>query len=536
MSRPLPMIFDTSNLLFEDRMSAYKNILGICRPDELSDKIAKYVAQNVDSSGWQAVWRSTPNSSGHHQPFDVLVEVLNVNAVKLTAEVQICEPVVTDPPNLIDIELVNTHLLSCKNTVPLIELCPVYDESGQYDDTALAVEHVRFFYESIWREWDEDEDGDYSYVARYLETRLQLYHDIKEGNLPKDLINRYRETYDQYRQKLTELKQLQEQMSTKELDQELDEVDVLRCAQISEFCESLAHSLQIIENPQMRYLLATVTPKMARHIEPRGNRTEGDDPVTYIVAPKFQARMVKFFQDDTVIAHFPCLGKALNSYYIGDTIVVFPGKYNLNGVYQLVDSVHITGKGNRSEIIVCCSDNDDFALECLGGDISIKNVVFEQGNDNEGIVLIKSGCVTIDNCEMKCVTNAVTVESNGEMVMRECKLHGAKCTGIAVSPGALIHLQSNKLFDNGESSNDSQALSRTGAVLLEALSDCKKTKAILTDNYISNNHCYGICIKKDNKLFTESNDPEHGIQLEMTNNVFEDNISGDVGHFSEATN
>ena len=71
---------------------------------------------------------------------------------------------------------------------------------------------------------------------------------------------------------------------------------------------------------------------------------------------------------------------------------------------------------------------------------------------------------------------------------------------------------------------------------LQALSDCKKTKAILTDNYISNNHCYGICIKKDNKLFTESNDPEHGIQLEMTNNVFEDNISGDVGHFSEATN
>jgi len=41
----------------------------------VSDKIAKYVAQNVNSSGWQAVWRSTPKSSGHNQPFDVLVEV-----------------------------------------------------------------------------------------------------------------------------------------------------------------------------------------------------------------------------------------------------------------------------------------------------------------------------------------------------------------------------------------------------------------------------------------------------------------------------
>ena len=50
----------------------------------------------------------------------------------------------------------------------------------------------RFFYDNIWREWDEDEDGDYSYVGRYLETRLQLYHDIKDGHLPRDLIKRYR--------------------------------------------------------------------------------------------------------------------------------------------------------------------------------------------------------------------------------------------------------------------------------------------------------------------------------------------------------
>lgn len=75
---------------------------------------------------------------------------------------------------------------------------------------------------------------------------------------------------------------------------------------------------------------------------------------------------------------------------------------------------------------VCCSENDDIPLQCSAGDISIKNVTFEQENDNNGIVLIKSGRVTFDNCEMKCVANGVTVESAGEMVMRECKLHGAK--------------------------------------------------------------------------------------------------------------
>lgn len=84
-------------------------------------------------------------------------------------------------------------------------------------------------------------------------------------------------------------------MGGSDLDEELDEMDVLRCAQVSEMCESLVHSLQIIENPQMRYLLATVSPKMARQ-GPQGNRPEGDEPVTYIVAPKLRAGMLKTFQ------------------------------------------------------------------------------------------------------------------------------------------------------------------------------------------------------------------------------------------------
>ncbi|XP_020606708.1 SHC SH2 domain-binding protein 1 homolog B-like [Orbicella faveolata] len=531
----LPMIFQTADLVFEDRVSAYKNdILGLCKPHEVSERIAKYIAQNVEASGWQAVWRSTPKSSGQQQPFDVVVEVSNVNASKLTAEISICEPVVTDCLSLLDAERVNAHLFSHGSHVPLVELYPVYDESGQQDETALAIEHVRFFYENIWREWDEDDDGEYCYAARHLDTRIQLYYDIQNGSLPKDLVNNYKDTYEQYKQKLAELKQLQEKMGGSDLGEELDEMDVLRCAQMSEMCESLVHSLQIIENPQMRYLLATVSPKMTRQ-GPRGNRPEGDEPVTYIVAPKLRAGMLKTFQDNTVVEHLPCLGKALRTYYNGDTIVVYPGRYNLDGrVYQLADSVHITGMGNFSEIVVFCSDNDEFTMEFCASNISIKNITFEQeGNDSEGIVVVKNGRVTFDDCDMRCETNGVSVESNGELVMRQCKVHGAKSAGITVSSGATLHLENTKLFDNGEfgkNSDLSEGLA-TGAILLEAKSDCKKTKAILSDNYITNNHCYGICVKKDNDIFTASDDPEYGVELEMTNNVFEENMYGDIGHF-----
>ena len=54
--------------------------------------------------------------------------------------------------------------------------------------------HFRFFYDNIWREWDADDDGDYCFASRHLETRLQLYHEIQDGNLPKDLVQRYKGT------------------------------------------------------------------------------------------------------------------------------------------------------------------------------------------------------------------------------------------------------------------------------------------------------------------------------------------------------
>ena len=76
----LPMIFHTADLPFDDRKCVYDDILGSCKPDEVSDRIVKYVAQNVEASGWQAVWRSTPKASGHHQPFDLLVQVITATS------------------------------------------------------------------------------------------------------------------------------------------------------------------------------------------------------------------------------------------------------------------------------------------------------------------------------------------------------------------------------------------------------------------------------------------------------------------------
>ena len=58
----------------------------------------------------------------------------------------------------------------------------------------------------------------------------------------------------------------------------------------------------------------------------------------------------------------------------------------------------------------------------------------------------------------------------------------------------------------------------------------KPLKATMTDNIISNNHGYGVCISKDKVAFSASEDPKHGVELEMSGNVFEDNVHDAIGH------
>lgn len=84
---------------------------------------------------------------------------------------------------------------------------------------------------------------------------------------------------------------------------------------------------------------------------------------------------------------------------------------------------------------VFCSDNDEFTMEFCASNISVKNITFEQeGNDNEGIVVIKNGRVTFDDCDMRCETNGVSVENSAELVMRQCKVHGAKVSSCIPGP------------------------------------------------------------------------------------------------------
>ena len=86
-------------------------------------------------------------------------------------------------------------------------------------------------------------------------------------------------------------------MGANDSEQEyLEDADVLCCMQKSDECEALVHSLQIIENPQMRYLLASITPSITneqtlQQRTAKGARAPDGFRITIIVAPQLKAFM-----------------------------------------------------------------------------------------------------------------------------------------------------------------------------------------------------------------------------------------------------
>lgn len=70
-----------------------------------------------------------------------VLQIVDVHSQNLSAEVSVCKPLTTD--SQMTLQEVQQIIQAKQYDIPLIELLPVYDDSGDFDETALALEHVR---------------------------------------------------------------------------------------------------------------------------------------------------------------------------------------------------------------------------------------------------------------------------------------------------------------------------------------------------------------------------------------------------------
>uniref|UniRef100_A0A8C9B1N0 SHC SH2 domain-binding protein 1 n=1 Tax=Prolemur simus TaxID=1328070 RepID=A0A8C9B1N0_PROSS len=483
---PFPEIFQTSQLLFYERFRAYQDyILADCKASEVREFTAEFLEKVLEPSGWRAAW--------HTNVFKVLVEVTDVDFSALKVVVRLAEPYLCESQvSTFTLECMNELLNLKEHRLPLQELWVVYDDSGVFDQTALAIEHVRFFYQNIWRSWDEEEEDEYDYFVRCVEPRLRLHYDILEDRVPSGLIIDYRNLLSQCEESYRKFLNLRSSLSNCNSDSEQENISMVEGLKLYSEMEQLKQKLKLIENPLLRYVFGY---QKNSNIQAKGIRPSGSK-VTHVVSSTITTGLLRSllrdrlcqepYEEETEIQFHRDPLSAINACYEGDTVIVCPGHYVVHGTFSIADSIELEGNGLPDDIVIEKRGKGDTFVDCTGADIKISCIKFVQHDAVEGILIIHRGKTTLENCVLQCETTGVTVRTSAEFLMKNSDLYGAKGAGIEIYPGSKCVLTDNGIHHCKE-----------GILIKDFLDEHYDIPKIsMVNNIVHNNEGYGVVLVK----------------------------------------
>ncbi|NXB14014.1 SHCBP protein, partial [Rhagologus leucostigma] len=478
-----PDIFHTDHLLFYERFRAYQDyILADCKASEVKQFIAEYLGKVLEPSGWQAIWRT--------DVFEVLVGVVGVNFSALKAVVQLSEPFLCESQDgSFTLECMQELLELKEHQILLQELWVVYDESGEFDQTALAIEHVRFFYRRIWRTWDEEEEDEFDYFVRCVEPRLRLHYDVLEHRVPSGLVVDYQSLLSQCEELYEKFLNVRNSISSNDSDSEAENVSMVEGLKLYDKVEHLKQKLKLIENPLLRYVFGY---QKYGSLQAKGLRPTGAK-VTHVVPWIMTASLLQLLARDKLCPE-SCEGleiqfhcdplAAVNACYEGDRVIICPGHYVVDGVFCIADSVELEGYGLPDDVVIEKQGKGDNFFDCTGANIKISNLKLVQHDAVEGILNVHHGKTTLENCVLQCETTGITVRTSAELLMKNSDLYGAKGAGVEIYPGSSCTLLHNGIHHCKE------------GILVKNFfdEDCEAPKITMVNNMIHNNEGYGVVL------------------------------------------
>ncbi|NXO86850.1 SHCBP protein, partial [Sitta europaea] len=490
-----PDIFHTDHLLFYERFSAYQDyILADCKASEVKQFIAEYLEKVLEPSGWQAIWRT--------DVFEVLVRVVGVNFPALKAVVQLSEPFLCESQDSsFTLECMQELLELKEHQILLQELWVVYDESGEFDQTALAIEHVRFFYRCIWRTWDEEEEDEFDYFVRCVEPRLRLHYDILEQRVPSGLVADYQNLMSQCEELYEKFLNVRNSISSNDSDSEAENVSMVEGLKLYDKVEHLKQKLKLIENPLLRYVFGY---QKYGSLQAKGLRPTGAK-VIHVVPWTMTAHLLHLLARDKLCPEscedleiqFHCDPlAAVNACYEGDRVIICPGHYFVDGVFSIADSVELEGYGLPDDVVIEKQGKGDNFFDCTGANIKISNLKLVQHDAVEGILNVHHGKTTLENCVLQCETTGITVRTSAELLMKNSDLYGAKGAGVEIYPGSACTLLHNGIHHCKE-----------GILVKNFLDeDYEAPKITMVNNMIHNNEGYGVVLVRP-AIPSEMKDP-----------------------------
>nr|XP_006634723.1 PREDICTED: SHC SH2 domain-binding protein 1-like protein [Lepisosteus oculatus] len=521
-------------------------ILGQCKAEDADEALSNYLIKNLaTNSSWIGVWKTNPeyffrNCEDGQIPYvGILVEVNSKPCQEmlppLRVTVSIVEPFSSNISNL-PRELAEEILKEHDYCVPVLDVYPIEGLDSSMKNIAQALENARFFYDVLWRDWDDEEECEE--YAGVIEKRLQLYYDIQDGTIPGPIGTRFKKTLEEYRNKQLELTEYQSTIGDDPLP-----IEAVECWKKHYEILMLARFLRLWEDLRLR----AHGPFFPRIFKRRKGQRASGKIVNHIVTQIMTADMIKNLSADTLIQQHDSLSAALDSCFSGDIVMVFPGKYQAAALSCLVDDITIQGTQNQKDAVIFSDPTHDTFIASKASNVTLMNLTLVQRETCDGIIVVESGQMTLENCILKCEGTGICVLTGATLVMKNCEIFGAQGAGVELYPGSVAELEGNNIHhcSNFKTSNFKDILKTSlGGISVKVLPE---PKLKMRNNYIHNNQGYGVTIIGPNNLCQiheddleqlSSGDQREtdllskaiqNLSLEINTNKLEANTMGDIG-------
>lgn len=435
------MVFDKT---FQERLQEYDDIFGHLHLPSISllkQALSAYLELEIDHSGWQAIWkipRVTCETLKLPFPTIALVYVDNVNYSKQVAEVTVLSK--QDHIDLPDIHI-----------VPLSQLWLTKEQDKSVGlslhSTGNALDVLHFFYTNLYMPWDDEDEA--SWMEIHLEQRLRLFYDMRNGIIPKNIVERAKSLLTQAKQLHIKCQVLQKELNTQDVcfEQECDE-KFEELIELQVRLMEIQKEIELLENPLSRSVLIKRQEKLLqRKVKKNAER------VSWVVFHKSDG-WVSFFQQlkmlypNEVFKTAVCLAAALDGGDEGDVIVVNKGLHEIKGSGLLETGGTLKGVYSKEETIIT-SANENIMFD-LSGSVCLENLVVD-ASSSQCAVLVRSGIVTLKNCSI--IGDGLSTTHQGFIVLSGASLELIDCcisgfgTAIVGNSKSNIKIRNCEIYD-----------------------------------------------------------------------------------------
>ncbi|XP_054164417.1 SHC SH2 domain-binding protein 1-like [Oppia nitens] len=448
----------------------FNDLLSNVTTDEVTKCLVQYVTSSIDPIGWHAIWRTVPNeSNGLTSAYDFEVEVMDVLLNRLEA-IAVVLKLLNPKESELTVEQFDEKEKLLKETkivnIPLSELYVISDgdDYNQYQRTAVVIEQIRYFYDFLWRPWDEltksDVSGQEIFVDSKLMPRLELAFDIKDKKIPQSTINRIKRLMTEawrIKDKIdshNSFKSIESMDVSIEDNSEIDyinEVDLVEAIRFKLRLEDIEREMKLLEDKHLRLIASSL--KKSTDINGLDDEVM-DDKLNklHIIAKTFTLKSMKEIIDllingnndmDVSIMSHTSLYSALKYVKSGDKIFITTGVYSCPSLPWIESDIEIHGLGaNVDEIVIEAMDSvGDIFINCNSNRILFSGLSLKSTSELQSLLMIHKGFVILNDVVLDGdhqTRNALTVLSKAKVELENCKIINEKEEGIITRKGSLI--------------------------------------------------------------------------------------------------